>query len=211
MKHFFSELKQYNPAKAIITNSQTIILTRKLVNIIKSRMKHTVEKLYLSAHKRVSIDHKIIANQSAIIKCMESDTQRKAKDIASLRIEQGLHFLTHFLHLRLMKVFHVLVSHALVESKEPVVCKKQLQISVDQLEERKTGLPSSQATDCVSAESGLCLFPPAKELTNVIEEAKESLEVTNTNLEERGQETATDAIDEGMSYLTSAEERVLPS
>jgi len=89
--------------------------------------------------------------------------------------------------------------------------KKNLQINVDQIEEKKEAMPSaSQATEITSTGSHL----PAPVIvgsnaTATIAEAKDYLEFSNTgdnlgNKEAGEEEEASD----GMTYLMSAEEQV---
>jgi len=207
----------------------TTILVRRIVNIAKLKIVLAFKDLQSNTPKkpRSLINNNIISNQAMVVKCMEGDIKKKSEEMNGLQKQQGLHLLLHFMCKNIAKSLYILfpftfnfprlqelqceieaISAANKESKEQLemIRKKELQIDVDQIEEKKVALPSSRTTGITSA--GSALFPSIREQPNVIEETTESLEVASNNIEKEGQRMMANLIDEGMSYLMSAEVRV---
>ena len=223
MKYCLGKIIKWKRAKIGIVISKKLTI-KKLTEIISNRLVDYLRNFTLNTpHKRRSkINQNIISNQAKVMQCIENDTQKRESDIKVLQQHIGVYHITHVFHRRFLNIFanlllpRTFVSESLsnlsakieqlsAENKDLIdsTCKKDLQINLDQLEEKKAGLPTSQTTNITSTGSGGPHFPSIQEIADPIIEVGECLEtaIIETKVPEN-------YFDEGMTYLIKVEKKV---
>eukprot|EP00826_Nyctotherus_ovalis_P050903 TRINITY_DN6305_c0_g3_i2.p1 TRINITY_DN6305_c0_g3~~TRINITY_DN6305_c0_g3_i2.p1 ORF type:complete len:219 (+),score=14.97 TRINITY_DN6305_c0_g3_i2:187-843(+) len=165
--------------------------------------------LFLNSHTKSSsfkISNNIISNQTLIIKCVESDIEKKASEINAANSRLATHLLSHIIKKRLL---HTIVSlYSPNQRKLFPIRRSEIGYSVFTKSERQkiAYKPNMSKSTCSSLPSVISVRGDV----DPIMDTKENLNQSNSSTENVPQplEELEEFADDGLNYLLSAEEKV---